>query len=101
MVSVVKMETVIKDNTTEEQRSAARFFIEKKKTQCKETFPVYGRKCLSHKAVHMWIKKFSQGRSKFADNALPYAEVDVTTVKRLLCYGFRSSAKAMGQPYQC
>jgi hypothetical protein len=26
----------------------------------KEVFPVYGEKCLSHKAVHNWVKKFSQ-----------------------------------------
>jgi hypothetical protein len=25
----------------------------------KKTFPVYGGKCLSHKAVHNWVKKFS------------------------------------------
>jgi hypothetical protein len=28
----------------------------------KEMFPVYGGKCLSRKAVHNWVKKFSQGR---------------------------------------
>jgi hypothetical protein len=27
----------------------------------KEMLPVYGGKCLSHKAVHNWVKKFSQG----------------------------------------
>jgi hypothetical protein len=37
----------------------------------KEMFPVYGRKCLSRKAVHNWVEKFSQGRSKFADDARP------------------------------
>jgi myo-inositol catabolism protein IolC len=31
-------------------------------------FPVYGGKCLSRKAVHNWVEKFSQGRSKFADD---------------------------------
>jgi hypothetical protein len=30
----------------------------------KEMCPVYGGKCLSRKAVHNWIEKFSQGRSK-------------------------------------
>jgi hypothetical protein len=34
-----------------------------------EMFPVYGGKCLSRKAVHNWAKKFSQGRSKVADDA--------------------------------
>jgi hypothetical protein len=32
----------------------------------KEMFPVYGGKCLSRKAVHNWVEKFSQGRSKVA-----------------------------------
>jgi hypothetical protein len=31
-------------------------------------FPVYGGKCLSRQAVHNWIEKFSQGRSKVTDN---------------------------------
>jgi hypothetical protein len=34
----------------------------------KETFPVYGGLCLSRKAVHNWEDKFSQGRSKVADD---------------------------------
>jgi hypothetical protein len=38
-------------------------------------FPVYGGKCLSLKAVHNWVEKFSQGRSKVADDTRPGAEV--------------------------
>jgi hypothetical protein len=34
----------------------------------KEMFPVYGGKCLSRKAVHNWIEKFSQGRSEVAND---------------------------------
>jgi hypothetical protein len=34
----------------------------------KEMFPVYGGKCLSRKAVHNWVEKFSQGRSKITDD---------------------------------
>jgi hypothetical protein len=30
----------------------------------KETFPVYCGKCLSRKAIHNWLDKFSQGRSR-------------------------------------
>jgi hypothetical protein len=56
---------------------------------------------LSRKAVHVWIEKFSDGRSKVADNARPGAEVAETTVKRLLCCGFRCTGKVMGQVYQC
>jgi hypothetical protein len=67
----------------------------------KEMFPVYGEKCLSRRAVHNWVEKFSQGRSKLADDARPGAEVSETTVERLLCCGFQRTGKAMGQAYQC
>jgi hypothetical protein len=36
-----------------------------------EMFPVYGGKYLSRKAIHNWVEKFSQGRSKVADAARP------------------------------
>jgi hypothetical protein len=56
----------------------------------KEMSPVYGGKSLPRKAVHNCVEKFSQGRSKV-----------VVAVKRLLCCGFRRTAKAMTQVYQC
>jgi hypothetical protein len=67
----------------------------------KEMFPVYGGKSLSRKAVHNWVEKFSQGRSKVADDDRAGAEVAETTVKRLLCCMFQRTGKAMGQVYQC
>jgi hypothetical protein len=48
------------------------FFLWAKGLQAKDTrihkemFPVYGEKCLAHKAVSNWVEKFSQGRSKVA-----------------------------------
>jgi transposase len=42
-------------------------------------FPVYGRKYLSHKAIHSWIDKFSQGHSKVADAARPGRPVEIAT----------------------
>jgi hypothetical protein len=36
----------------------------------KEVFPVYGGKCLSRKAVHNWVEKFSEGCSKVADDEM-------------------------------
>jgi hypothetical protein len=59
--------------------------------------PVYGVTSLSRKAVHNWIEKFTQGRSKVADDARVGAEVAETTVKRFLCCWFRGIGKAMGQ----
>jgi hypothetical protein len=56
---------------------------------------------LSRKAVHNWVEKSSQGRSKVADDAWPGAEVVETTVKKLLCWGFWLTGKAMWQVYQC
>jgi hypothetical protein len=54
-------------------------------------FPVYGRNCLSCKAVQKWVEKFSQGRPKLADDARTGAEVAETTVKRFVCYEFREA----------
>jgi hypothetical protein len=56
---------------------------------------------LSCKAIHNWVKKFSEGRSKVADDARPGAEVAETTVWELLCCWLRRTDKAMGQVYQC
>jgi hypothetical protein len=59
------MATVLEEYTTEEQRSVIRFFAVKMESIhriLKKMVSVCGRKCLSHKAVHNWIKKFSQGR---------------------------------------
>jgi hypothetical protein len=46
-------------------------------------FPVYGEECLSRKAVHNWVEKLSQGRSKVADDAQPGAEVAETSMLRV------------------
>jgi hypothetical protein len=67
----------------------------------KKMFPVCGGKCLSGKAVHNWVEKFSQGIPKVADDARSGAEVAQTTVKRLLCCGFRRTGEPLGQVYQC
>jgi hypothetical protein len=34
----------------------------------KEMFPVYDEKCSLHKAVHILVENFSEGRSKVADD---------------------------------
>jgi hypothetical protein len=64
-------------------------------------FPVYGGNFLSHKAVHNWVEKFSPWLSKVTEDARPGAEVAETTVKRLLCCGFRRTGKATEQVNQC
>jgi hypothetical protein len=103
------MATVLEEYTTEKQNFSA-FFLWAKwlnaKNINKETFPVYDGKCLSRKAVHKWVEKFSQGRSKVTDDDRPGRPVEILkeasgSVKRLLCCGFRSTGKEMGQVYQC
>jgi hypothetical protein len=67
----------------------------------KEMFHVYGRKCLSRKAVHRWVEKFSQRRSKVADDETRCGNgSDNSKKNRLFCW-FRRIGKAMGQVYQC
>jgi hypothetical protein len=66
------MVTALQDFTTEEQRSSVLFSWARglsAKDIHNEIFPVYGGKRLSRKSVHNWVQKFSQGRSKVADDA--------------------------------
>jgi hypothetical protein len=49
----------------------------------KEMFPAYGGKCLSRKAVHNWVDKSPQGRSKVAGAARPGRPVEAATVQRV------------------
>jgi hypothetical protein len=60
-------------------------------------FPVYGEKCLSCKAVPNWVANVSLMMKDLKGGA----EVAETTVKRLLCCGFRRTGKALGLVYQC
>jgi hypothetical protein len=91
--------------TTEEQAALCCVFLWAKglnvKDIHKEMFPVYDGKCLSRKAVHNWVEKFSQGRSKVADDARPGAELTEITGKRFPYCEFRLTGKAMGQVYHC
>jgi hypothetical protein len=101
---LVTMTTLFAEYTIEEQDCVVCFLWGKglnAKDIHKEPYPLYGGKCLSSKAVHNSVDKFSQRRSKVADDARPGAEVAQTTVKKLLCCGFRRTDKAIGQVYQC
>jgi transposase len=93
------MATVLEECTAEEQRCVVCFLWAKglnAKDIRKEMFLVYGGKGLSHKAVHNWVEKFSQGHSKVSDDARPgrhVAQVAETTIKRLLCWRFDALVK--------
>jgi hypothetical protein len=59
-------------------------------------FPAYGGKYLSHKAVHNWVGKFSERRSKVADDSRPGYPVEIateTTIKDFYAAGFDSLVK--------
>jgi hypothetical protein len=64
-------------------------------------FHVYGGRCLWRKAIHSWIEKFSQGRSKVADDESEVRKWlrQQRGGKKLLCSGFRRTSTAMGQLY--
>jgi hypothetical protein len=65
------MATALEEYTTEEQRSVVLFCGRKDSVERMfiKMFSVYGGKCLSRKAVHNWVEKFSEGSSKVADDA--------------------------------
>jgi hypothetical protein len=82
LVSVVKMMTMLKECSTEEQHSVVRFLWSKglnAKDIHKEMLPFYGGKCLSHKAVHNQVEKFSQGCSKVTDDVWPGHYIRIAT----------------------
>jgi transposase len=82
LVSVVKVVTLLKECTPEEQLSVVRFVWAIRlnaKDIHKGMFSVYGGKCLSCKAVHDWVEKFPQGHLKVTDNARPGRPVKIAT----------------------
>jgi hypothetical protein len=78
---MVKMATVLEGYTTEEHQSVVHFLWAKglnAKDIRKEIFPVYGGKCLSCKAVHNWVKKFSQGQYSLFFHYLKKAKLNIS-----------------------
>jgi transposase len=76
------MVAVLEECATEEQCSVVRFlWIEglNAKDIHTDVFPVYCGKCFSHKAVHNWVQKFSQGRLKLADDVRLGRPVEIST----------------------
>jgi hypothetical protein len=77
------MTAVLEGCTTEEQSFVVPFFLWVKGHSARdiheEIFYVYGGKCLSLKAVHSRVKKFSEGRSKVADDSLPDRPIERMT----------------------
>jgi predicted nucleic acid-binding protein len=59
----------------------------------KEMCSVYGRKCFSFQAIHNWVEKFSQGRSKVDGYARSGAEVARQGPKNFYASGFDALVK--------
>jgi hypothetical protein len=85
LVSVVKMATVLECTSGDQLYVCAVFSLgggakglDAKDIQ-KEMFPLCSRKSVSCKAVCNWVEKFSQERSKVADDARPGSPVKIAT----------------------
>jgi transposase len=72
-----------------------------------EIFTVYGEKCLSRKAFHNWVEKFSQERSKVADDARPGRPVEIATeatvqqVKEMIRAGRKIATDSVATALRC
>jgi hypothetical protein len=95
------MATVLEECITEEQRSVVCVFYGQEDSMQRMLI----KKCFLFTVESVCgVKRFTIGCQTF-----PWwrggwnggAEVAETTVKRLLCCGFRRTGKAMGQMYQC
>jgi hypothetical protein len=62
-------------------------------------FPVHGVTCLLPKAVHKRVKKLAKRFAVDEEVEMGGAEVGETTVKRLLCCGFRRAGIYVGGRY--
>jgi hypothetical protein len=95
------MSIVLEGYTTEEQRSVMRLLLWAKGLNAKdidnEMLHVYGGKGLSRKAVHNWVKKFSHGHSKVADDETEVRKW-LRYQSKLLCCGFDALVKLR---YKC
>jgi hypothetical protein len=58
-----------------------------------EIFRVYGGKCLSRKEIHSWVDKFSQGRSKVADDEMEFRKCLSQQSKDIYAAGFDALEK--------
>jgi hypothetical protein len=56
-------------------------------------FPLYDEKCLSRKAVHNWVQKFSQKLSNAVDDAQPSTAVARQQSKNFHAAGFDALVK--------
>jgi hypothetical protein len=87
------MATMLEERTTEEKHSVVYILVAEGLNVMDihtEMFPVYGGKCLLHKAVHNWVEKFSHGHSIVTDHEMEVAE---TTVKDFYAAGFNTLVK--------
>jgi hypothetical protein len=72
--------------TTIEQRGVVRFLWAKNMKAMdihKEILPMYGEHCLSRQAVHIWVQKYSEGRTSIEDEHRAGRPVEIATPETL------------------
>jgi hypothetical protein len=95
---------MLEECNTKKQHSVVHFQWEKglnAKDIHKEMFLVYGGKHLSHKAVHTWVRKFSQGHSKVSGNEMEMRNWLRQQLQDFNAVGLRHTGKEMGHVYHC
>jgi hypothetical protein len=94
------MATVLQECTTVKQNSVVCFYRQRVSMQ-----RIFIKKCFLFTVGSVCsVKRFTTGWQTFCwwrRSRNGGVEVAETTVKRLLCCGFRRTGKAMGQVYQC
>ena len=86
-----------------EQRRVVRFLWAKNmeaKDIHKEMLPMYGEHCLSRRAVHNWVQKFSEGLSWRSCSWKNSARVVPTATKRIFRRRFPGTCETVGQVFK-
>jgi len=77
------MATLPLTSSRNEQRADIRFFLWATGLNANEIHsemrPVYGDKCFTRPAIHVWCTKFARGRKSIVDNERPGQHVVATT----------------------
>ena len=81
-LSTINLATLPLKASRKEQRSVIHFLWAKRRcpnTIHSEMRPVYGDKCFTRPAIHVWCKKFARGRESVVDEKRPGRCVVSTT----------------------
>jgi hypothetical protein len=91
---------VHEEYNTEKQRFILHFLWAKglnAKNIHEEIIPLYGGKCLLHRAIHKWVEKFSQGQYKVSDYETEVRNWLRQRSKYFRAVGFGALVKKLGK----